>query len=138
MNINKLFEQIVALDDYVEQHNFLVETLAPQLVEELAITTTDTLEEAKKKRKKAKEKIKRYGFFYPLYPRVIKTGEQPKEEPTTPPTEPTDSGDAGAGDTGGVDEIKPQNVDNAFAFPYSLGPEQDDEFLQKEASKRTT
>jgi len=135
MNINKLFEQIVALDDYVEQHNFLVETLAPQLVEELAITTTDTLEEAKKKRKKAKEKIKRYGFFYPLYPRVIKTGEQPKEEPTTPPTEPTDSGDAGAGDTGGVDEIKPQNVDNAFAFPYSLGPEQDDEFLQKEAGR---
>ena len=137
MNINKLFEQIVALDDYVEQHNFLVETLAPQLVEELAITTTDTLEEAKKKRKKAKEKIKRYGFFYPLYPRVIKTGEQPKEEPTTPPTEPTDSGDAGAGDTGGVDEIKPQNVDNAFAFPYSLGPEQDDEFLQKEALSST-
>jgi hypothetical protein len=134
MNINKLFEQIVALDDYVEQHNFLVETLAPQLVEELAITTTDTLEEAKKKRKKAKEKIKRYGFFYP---RVIKTGEQPKEEPTTPPTEPTDSGDAGAGDTGGVDEIKPQNVDNAFAFPYSLGPEQDDEFLQKEALSST-
>jgi hypothetical protein len=137
MNINKLFEQIVALDDYVEQHNFLVETLAPQLVEELAITTTDTLDEAKKKRKKAKEKIKRYGFFYPLYPRVIKTGEQPKEEPTTPPTEPTDSGDAGAGDTGGVDEIKPQNVDNAFAFPYSLGPEQDDEFLQKEALSST-
>lgn len=137
MNINKLFERIVALDDYVEQHNFLVEKLAPELVEELAITTTDTLEEAKKKRKKAKEKIKRYGFFYPLYPRVIKTGEQPKEEPPTPPTEPTDGGDAGAGDTGGVDEIKPQNVDNAFAFPYSLGPEQDDEFLQKEALSST-
>ena len=137
MNINKLFERIVALDDYVEQHNFLVEKLAPELVEELAITTTDTLEEAKKKRKKAKEKIKRYGFFYPLYPRVIKTGEQPKEEPSTPPTEPTDSGDAGADDTGGVDEIKPQNVDNAFAFPYSLGPEQDDEFLQKEALSST-
>lgn len=137
MNINKLFERIVALDNYVEQHNFLVEKLAPELVEELAITTTDTLEEAKKKRKKAKEKIKRYGFFYPLYPRVIKTGEQPKEEPTTPPTEPTDSGDAGAGDTGGVDELKPQNKDNAFTFPYSLGPEQDDEFLQKEALSST-
>ena len=137
MNINKLFERIVALDDYVEQHNFLVEKLAPELVEELTITTTDTLDEAKKKRKKAKEKIKQYGFFYPLYPRVIKTGEQPKEEPTTPPTEPTDSGDAGAGDTGGVDELKPQNKDNAFAFPYSLGPEQDDEFLQKEALSST-
>lgn len=132
MDINKLFERIVALDDYVEQHNFLVEKLAPELVEELTITTTDTLEEAKRKRKKAKEKIKRYGFFYPLYPRVIKTGEQPKEEPTTPPTEPTDSGD-----TGGVDEIKPQNKDNAFAFPYSLGPEQDDEFIQKEALSST-
>lgn len=137
MNINKLFERILTLNDYVEQHNFLVEKLAPELVEELSITTTDTLEEAKKKRKKAKEKIKQYGFFYPLYPRVIKTGEQPKEEPVTPPTEPTDSGDAGAGDTGGVDEIKPQNKDNAFAYPYSLGPEQDDEFLQKEALSST-
>jgi arginine deiminase len=65
MSVNKLFEQILALNDYVDQHNFLVQKLAPELVEELTITTTDTLEEAKKKRKKAKEKIKRYGFFYP-------------------------------------------------------------------------
>ena len=85
MDINKLFEQVMALDDYVEQHNFLVTQLAPSLKNELVITHTDTLEEAKRKRKKAKEKIKRYGFFYPLYPRVIKTGEQPKDEPTTPP-----------------------------------------------------
>jgi len=132
MDINKLFEQVMALDDYVEQHNFLVTQLAPSLKNELVITHTDTLEEAKRKRKKAKEKIKRYGFFYPLYPRVIKTGEQPKDEPTTPPTEPTDSGDAG-----GVDEIKPQNKDNAFAYPYSLGPEHDDEFIQKEALSST-
>ena len=243
MDINKLFEQVLVIDEYVEQHNFLVAKLAPELVEELTITNTDTLDEAKKKRKKAKKQIKRYGFFYPLYPRVIKTGEQPKEEPTTPPTEPTDSGDSGTGDTGGdaggdaggdgggvgeaeriprkpgqpagskkhsdlytdenpkgtihglkfatvedaeksvskirnsgrshahkiqaaiameqrakvagkisaaavyrsfinsmkkkTDEIKPQNVDNAFAFPYSLGPEQDDEFIQKEALSST-
>lgn len=138
MNINKLFERVLSLNDYVDQHNFLVEKLAPELVEELTITTTDTLEEAKRKRKKAKEKIRQYGFFYPLYPRVIKTGEQPKEEP---PTEPTDSGDTSTGDvggdSGGVEEVKPQNKDNAFAYPYSLGPEQDDEFLQKEALSST-
>jgi len=238
MNLDKLFEQVVVLNDYIEQHNFLVEKLAPDLVEELSITTTDTLEEAKKKRKKAKQKIKRYGFFYPLYPHIMKTGEKPKEEPTTPPTEPTDSGDTGgdaggedAGGDGGVeedkriprkpgqpagskkhsdlytdenpkgtihglkfatpedakasvskirnsgrshahkiqaavameqraraagkasaaavyrkfinsmkkktDEVKPQNIDNAFAFPYSLGPEQDDEFLNNEALSST-
>lgn len=134
MDINKLFERVVSLNDYVDQHNFLVGKLAPELVEELTITHLDTLEEAKKKRKKAKEKIKRYGFFYPLYPHIIKTGEQPKEEPAT---SPSDSGDAGTGDTGGVDEIKPQNKDNAFAYPYSLGPEHDDEFIQKEALSST-
>ena len=91
MNLDKLFEQVVVLNDYIEQHNFLVEKLAPDLVEELSITTADTLEEANKKRKKAKQKIKRYGFFYPLYPHIMKTGEQPKEEPGT---EQTNSDDA--------------------------------------------
>jgi len=242
MSIDKLFEQVLAINEYVDQHNFLVAKLAPELVEELTITNTDTLEEAKKKRKKAKKKIKQYGFFYPLYPRVIKTGEQPKEEP---PSEPTDGGDDGTGDTGGdagggdagggdgggveetrrvprkpgqpagskkhsdlytdenpkgtihglkfatvddakasvskirnsgrshahkiqaavameqrakaagktsaaavyrsyinsmkkkTDEVKPQNVDNAFAFPYSLGPEHDDEFINNEALSST-
>jgi hypothetical protein len=137
MDINKLFEQVLVIDEYVEQHNFLVAKLAPELVEELTITNTDTLDEAKKKRKKAKKKIRRYGFFYPLYPHVIKTGEQPKDEPTTQPTDSGDSGTGDAGGEGGVAEIKPQNVDNAFAFPYSLGPEQDDEFIQKEALSST-
>jgi len=62
MSIDKLFEQVLAINEYVDQHNFLVAKLAPELVEELTITNTDTLEEAKRKRKKAKEKIKRYGF----------------------------------------------------------------------------
>ena len=133
MNINKLFERVLVLDDYVEQHNFLIAKLAPSLVNELTITNTDTLDEATKKRKKAKKKIKGYGFFYPLYPRVIKTGEQPKDEPTTPP--PTDSGDtggadAGAGEGGSADEA-------GMVYPYSLGPEHDDEFIQKEALSST-
>jgi hypothetical protein len=134
MDINKLFEQVLVIDEYVEQHNFLVATLAPNLVEELTITNTDTLNEAKKKRKKAKEKIKRYGFFYPLYPRSLSTGNDTSSSDTN-----GDAGDGvggGAGE-GGVTEIKPQNVDNAFAYPYSLGPEHDDEFLQKEAMSST-
>jgi hypothetical protein len=104
--INNLFENILNENEYVDQHNFLVAKLAPELVGELTINHTDSMDEMKKKRKKAKEKIKNYGFFYPLYPRVIKTGEQPAEEPT-PPTDSGDTGgETGAGE-GGVDEIKP-------------------------------
>ena len=51
MNIDKLFEQVLILDDYVQQHNFLVAKLAPSLVSELTIVDTDTLGEATKKRK---------------------------------------------------------------------------------------
>ena len=127
MNLDKLFEQVVVLNDYIEQHNFLVEKLAPDLVEELSITTADTLEEANKKRKKAKQKIKRYGFFYPLYPHIMKTGEQPKEEPGT---EPTNSDDAGTTVDGGTDEV-------GMVYPYSIGPEQDDEFINNEALSST-
>ena len=127
MNLDKLFEQVVVLNNYIEQHNFLVEKLAPDLVEELSITTADTLEEANKKRKKAKQKIKRYGFFYPLYPHIMKTGEQPKEEPGT---EPTNSDDAGTTVDGGTDEA-------GMVYPYSIGPEQDDEFINNEALSST-
>lgn len=134
--INNLFENILNENEYVDQHNFLVAKLAPELVGELTINHTDSMDEMKKKRKKAKEKIKNYGFFYPLYPRVIKTGEQPAEEPT-PPTDSGDTGgETGAGE-GGVDEIKPQNKDNAFAYPYSIGPEHDDEFINNEALSST-
>jgi hypothetical protein len=140
MNIDKLFEQVMELDDYVQQHNFLIEKLAPSLVNELTITNTDTLDEATKKRKKAKKKIRRYGFFYPLYPIIRKSGEQPKDEPTPPPTDSGDtggdtgdSGAVGAGDGGGAG-----GTDEAgMVYPYSLGPEHDDEFIQKEALSST-
>ena len=98
-----------------------------------------------------KEKIKYYGFFYPLYPHIVKTGEQPKEEPTTPPADSGDTGD-GAVSSGDVEEVgevpslfptklvarrNPQNKTSAFTYPNSIGPEQDDEFINKEALSST-
>ncbi len=56
--INNLFENILNENEYVDQHNFLVAKLAPELVGELTINHTDSMDEMKKKRKKAKEKIK--------------------------------------------------------------------------------
>lgn len=101
MSIDKLFEQVLAITEYIEQHNFLVAKLAPELVEELTITNTDTLKEAKRKRKKAKAKIKRYGFFYPLYPHITTTAAPPVTQPVV---DTPDGADDGGGDGGGVGE----------------------------------
>jgi hypothetical protein len=130
--INNLFENILNENEYVDQHNFLVAKLAPELVGELTIYHTDSMDEMKKKHKKAKEKIKHYGFFYPLYPHIMKTGAQP-EEPATPTTEPSSDGQT----SGNVDGSESGTTEAGMVYPYSLGPEQDDEFINNEALSST-
>ena len=95
MSIDDIFNKILAENEYIDQHNFLVSKLPAQIAELLTISHTDSLDEMRKKKKKAKELIKRYSYFLPLYPHNLGTmKDKDKDDPNAPDVNPvTPKGD---------------------------------------------
>ena len=123
MNINLLFEQVSNEQKEIVEFNKKLLSLDEKKRNQCTIHPTDSTGQIRKKCRRAYA----WGVYHePMWNKYV----EPQSEPTD--TTNTDSGsDVGAGDGGGVDEIKPQNKDNAFAYPYSIGPEDDEEFTNE-------
>ena len=89
MDINDRLDKLIIENEYIDQHNFLVSKLPAKLAELLTISHTDSLDEMRKKKKKAKELIKRYTYFLPLYPHNLGTmKDKDKDDPDGPDVHP--------------------------------------------------
>jgi hypothetical protein len=108
--IDKLFENILTENEYIDQHNFLMSKLPAHLAEELTIHHTDTLAQIDEKKKKAKKKLKYYTYFLPLYPHNLSTmPDKKKDDPDAPNVTPV----AQKGDTMGSTHTGTGGLSNA-------------------------
>jgi hypothetical protein len=121
-DINLLFENISNEQAHIDEFNRRLYKLDEKKRKACMIYPTDSGNQIRKKCKQAKV----WGLHYaPVWDKYM-ADNPPAEIPSSAPS----GGDAG-GEAGGMQEIKPQNKDNAFAYPYSLGPEDDEEFTNE-------
>ena len=121
-DINLLFENISNEQAHIDEFNRRLYKLDEKKRKACTIYPTDSGNQIRKKCKQAKV----WGLHYaPVWDKYM-ADNPPAEIPSSAPS----GGDAG-GEAGGMQEIKPQNKDNAFAYPYSLGPEDDEEFTNE-------
>ena len=73
MDLNNKLDKLIVENEYIDQHNFLVSKLPANVAEKLTIVHTDSLDEIRNKKKKAKDYIKHYSYFLPLYPHNLST-----------------------------------------------------------------
>ena len=89
MDINHKFDKLITENEYIDQHNFLVSKFPADIAEELTIVHTDSLDEIRRKKKKAKDAIKHYTYFLPLYPHNLGTmKDKDKDDPDGPDVHP--------------------------------------------------
>lgn len=130
--VDILFEKVTQELADIAEFNRRLHVLDEKKRKQCTIYPTDSGNKIRKKCKQAKV----WGLHYaPVWNRYM----------TEPAPQPADAGDSGAdvgggeagGDAGGVAEIAPQNKDNSFAYPYSIGPEDDDRIRNDEADTST-
>ena len=129
-HINLLFESVIAEQAHIDEFNRRLHKLDEKKRNVCTINPTDSPSQIRKKCKVANA----WGVHYAPVWRHYVEPTQPTE-PT--PTPDADSGnptpDAG-GDVGGdMEEIQ----GTGLVYPNSIGPEDDDEFIQKEAMSST-
>ncbi len=127
-DINLLFEEVSIEQTHIDEFNRRLYKLDEKKRKACTIYPTDSGNQIRKKCKQAKV----WGLHYaPVWDKYM-ADNPPAEIPSSGP-----SGDAGGeagGDGAPAEGIKPQNKDNAFAFPHSLGPEDDEELREADSS----